>query len=371
MDNKLKDIRAELKTLNEDTLANAVARDAVDNKVHDANNLEYVLDRAYAANMAKKRRQAKGVKPSGWINVLVAGAAGIGKTARVEAWAEGKGLKFIEEDVKGMDLSDIGGAVSPDRETGTKAVKLGTTQFDDLDFTTDDEGNKVDQYSLLFLDEFNRGDAQIRGSLLTLINNHKIPDPNAPGHMRYLDGMLFTVVAINPGGGDYNTDVLDAAERSRFLIVDMKASNKDSLDYLIKQYKADLSVEDDPDEINAIKGRMELAKTILNSGQFEFDSDQEEAIAQENQTNILNPRTLTQALDLSDGTKKDFLMWWNGMCNPTKRGIIETILSNYKDIENKANSVFKKPEEEDASIFKKKEPTAWDKLNQYKKNNGY
>ena len=173
----------------------------------------------------------------------------------------------------------------------------------------------------------------------------------------------------------YNTDVFDAAERSRFYIVDMKASNKDSLDYLIKQYKGDLAVEDDPEEIQRIKGRLNLAMTLLKSKQFVFDDDQDEAIAQENQTNILNPRSLTQALDMSDGTKKDFLDWWNGMCNPTKRGVMETILSNYKDVDNKANSVFKNKQQdsegEDSSIFKKKEPSAYDKFSDWKKNNGY
>ena len=74
---------------------------------------------------------------------------------------------------------------------------------------------------------------------------------------------------------------------------------------------------------------------------------------------------------MSDGTKKDFLMWWNSACNPAKKGIMETILSNYKDVDNKANSVFNKKPEEDASIFKKKEPTTLDRFKQYKKDNAF
>ena len=55
---------------------------------------------------------------------------------------------------------------------------------------------------------------------------------------------------------------------------------------------------------------------------------------------------------------------------------METILANYKDIDNKANSVFKNKnsnsgDEEDASIFKKKEPSSYDKFNDWKRNNGY
>lgn len=360
------------KNLNEDTLAQAVKQDAVDHKVHDVNNLEYVLDRAYQANINKKRREDRGQRPSGWINVLITGGAGIGKTARVEQWAENKGLKFVNHDCQSMDPADLGGAVAPDRETGKRAIKLGSDEFNSLDFYDEEDHT----YSVLFLDEFNRAPSDVRGTLLTLINNHKVPDSAEKSHRRYLPGMLFTVVAINPGGADYNTDVLDAAERSRFYIVDMKASNKDSLDYLIKQYKGDLSVEDDPEEIQRIKGRLNLAMTLLKSKQFVFDDDQDEAIAQENQTNILNPRSLTQAIDMSDGTKKDFLDWWNGMCNPNKRGVMETILANYKDIDNKANSVFKNKnsnssDDGDASIFKKKEPSAYDKFSSWKRDNGY
>ena len=324
--------------LNEETLETAVKKAAIDKELHDPNQLEYVLDRALNANLAKKMREAKGVNPGGFINVLITGSAGIGKTARVEQWARERGLNLVQEDAKGMDPSDIGGAISPDKEKGTRAIKLGTTQFDDLE-----NGGEKLPFSVLFLDEFNRADPTVRGSLLTLINNHRIPDPEAPGHSRYLKNMLFTVVAINPStDGNYNTDLLDIAELSRFLIVDMKPNKFDILKHLRSKYEKELQVEDDPDEQLAIQGRLALAEKILSSSEFQFDDAEDEKNAMANQRNVLNYRSFTQCLDMSDGTKDDFLDWWDGFCNPEKKSVVKMILANYKDVENKANSVFKK-----------------------------
>lgn len=370
-----------------------IADAAVDGQVHDPNALEYVLDRALRSNLAMKKREAKGKSIRSFVNILVTGGAGIGKTSRIEQWADSRNLRFVNKDVKSLDATDIGGLAAPNRETGKKVDKLTSTEFDTLDFIEGD-----DRFCVLFLDEFNRGKPDIRGSLLTLINQHTIPDATQPKGYRYLDGLLFTVAAINPGGGDdtgnYNVDTLDAAERSRFYIVNMKASNYDSLKYLTDQYKADLAVEDDPEEQQRIRGRLGIATTLLKSGKFVFDDTQEEAIAQEDQTNILNPRSFTQALEMSDGTKDDFLDWWNGMCNPNKKDIMVQILADYKDVNNKANSVFKaKPnskfknqevrmvdadddedeDDDDEGIFKgiNNGPSALDKLLKWKEDNGY
>ena len=53
------------------------------------------------------------------------------------------------------------------------------------------------------------------------------------------------------------------------------------------------------------------------------------------------------ALDFSDGTKKDFLDIWSHYCNYKKKGIVETILSDYVDVEDKANDAIKDGSESD------------------------
>lgn len=388
----LSKVRKELKSLNEDTLIQAVQKDMAKQLQREYGKLEYELDRALDSNLELKEMIAAGESnPIGWVNILISGTAGVGKTARIKQWAEKNGVKLVQEDVKGMDISDIGGAISPDKETGTKAIKLGTTQFDDLDFTklSKDEKEEVrnaeaqitedeydDRYAVLFLDELNRGLPEVRGSLLTLVADHEVPDPTVPGHMRYLPGFLFTVAAINPSGsGNYEgVTKLDLAERTRFYIVHMTADIPSFRDFLLGWYDKQIKVfseRDKPYYVQKAVGRRGLAETILNSSQFSFDALEEETEANENETGITTPRTLALALQQSDGTKDDFLHYFEAYCNPTKMGLMKTILGNYKDVANKANSVFSNASKEhSASLFQKKEPSTLDKFRQYKKDNG-
>ena len=60
---------------------------------------------------------------------------------------------------------------------------------------------------------------------------------------------------------------------------------------------------------------------------------------------------------MSDGTKDEFLDIWSSMCNPNKKGMVERILSNYQDVDDKANSVFK-----GASPFKSSGTDSWKKI---------
>ena len=46
-------------------------------------------------------------------------------------------------------------------------------------------------------------------------------------------------------------------------------------------------------------------------------------------------------MDRCDGTKDDFLDIWSHYCNPNKKKIIETILKEYKDVDDKATQAIK------------------------------
>ena len=61
----------------------------------------------------------------------------------------------------------------------------------------------------------------------------------------------------------------------------------------------------------------------------------------------MNYRSLTQALLDSDGTKKDFLDVWSEWCNYNKKGIVETILSDYVDVKDKATDAIADASESD------------------------
>lgn len=334
--------------LNEDTLAQAVQSEA--NKINadvysGQGDIEQTLDKALKANQRQVKRGGKE-----FVNVLLIGEAGTGKTARVFAWAKKNGINLYNVDAKTLDITDLGGAISPN-EDKTAVNRLATTELDAL--------NRPN--SVLFLDEFNRADSNIRGTLLTLINDHQIRDAREENGYRFFPNFLFTIAAINPPNQTYNTDELDAAELSRFYQVQVQTNNKNTLDYLENKYNKEIQEADNPVEEKEARGRLKLAQTLLKNSQFKFDDSNEAAEAQQEQVSPLNPRSLSKLLEFCDGTKDDFLDLWNGQCNPAKKGMAERILSNYQDVEDKANSVFKKNGEEIKPAFMRG-PSAWDKV---------
>lgn len=337
--------------LNEATLGDVVqqAEQGIDNSevFSGKGDIEQALDDLLKTNLRQQKHNG-----SEFVNLLLVGTGGTGKTSRVKAWAEANNIHLVNLDAKTLDITDLGGAIVPDKEN-TKVIRLATTELDELDKPR----------SVLFLDEYNRAQSDIRGTLLQLINDHEIADPREDGRIRKFDNMLFTIAAINPPNPNYNTDRLDAAERSRFYQVDVKPDNKVQLDYLNNKYDKELREEDDPSEKLQIEGRKKLANTLLKSRDFKFDTQEDEDRAAEYDGPILNQRTFTKLLELSDGTKEDFLARWNGLCNRDKKPMVERILANYEDVQDKANDVLKQGTESD--VFKKKEDSQWDKIKDF------
>ena len=101
-------------------------------------------------------------------NVLISGLPGSGKTAIVENWAKARGINCIEINAKDNDLEAfINGFTVRDDDDRSRVTKAYSNTLDDLKDET--------QNHIIFLDELNRQTKdQIRGSLLTLINNKTI-----------------------------------------------------------------------------------------------------------------------------------------------------------------------------------------------------
>lgn len=120
-------------------------------------------------------------------NLLVVGPAGTGKTARIKQWATRNNINLVSVDAKTLDPSDLGGMIArklmDDGSASNYVTKLGNTEFDVLDTP----------HSVLFLDELNRAPQDVTGSLLTLIQEHRVPDPESKSKTKILGGMLFTV----------------------------------------------------------------------------------------------------------------------------------------------------------------------------------
>ena len=282
-------------------------------------------------------------------NILLIGEAGTGKTSIVRQWARDNGINLVQKNLGTMGPEAFGGIIARDADDPRYATRLGTNEM----IKALEKPNSV-----LFLDEYNRAKTEVRGAILTLVQNHMVWDPTEENQEKYLDNFLFTVAAINPPNGAYKgAKELDPAEMSRFYSMTIQMDPGEQLDYLRKFYKDKIkNAVDDEDRLEN-EGRLKLAETILKDKDFYYDTSEE---VQDNFDNSsykpLNYRSFKMALDFSNGTKEDFLDIWNHYCNYKKKSTIENILSDYVDVEDKANDAIKDGSESD--VFAKSKTNA-------------
>lgn len=249
-----------------------------------------------------------------------------------------------------MDEVDVNGVLVS--APGDKsATRLGTSEFDSLG----------EPDSVLFLDEYNRGRATVRGTLLKLIQGHTLPDPAQPGSIRFMKNLLFTVAAINPADPNYNiADPLDDAELSRFIIYVQSGADKyEYLDWItatlkkrgdiLKRIKSDDPRMKSADErLRANENRLNLITHLIKDSRFRFDDSADiDSLHAKSSNDTLPPmllsfRTLTQALYASDGTVDSFLYYYSQAANRDKFALVKLILTPYKEKEDKANQALDK-----------------------------
>ncbi len=342
---------------------NRVKFTPIDNPSHIENALDAALKTSIRA--LKYGRETAGAAA----NIMLVGQAGTGKTAIVKKWAKERNVNLVAKNASSFDKTDMGGAVAAkvddQGKTLNQVTRLSNSEFDSLQ----------DAGSVLFLDELNRADPEIMGSLLTLILDHKVPDTAAKGGMKSLPGFLFTIAAINPADEAYEgTNELDTAMRNRFRRLDVTIDIPQYRKHIIGELEQALKIDEktakeDPsdwnlEDLTASQGRLKLVRTILNSPLFAFDDIEAEREATEMQVSTLSPRSFSAIIRACDGTKADLLRLWPDYCNPNKLDMIEAILTDYVDIDDKANNALKYKDgflnDEDESIFGKE--SAWDKL---------
>lgn len=295
-----------------------------------------------------------------FVNLLVVGIGGTGKTSIIEQWAHSRGLNLVTKAASIMDEAELNGIPVANNEDQS-ARMLRMNEFDALD----------EPDSVLFLDEFNRGRATVRGTLLKLIQGHTIPDPSIKGGIKFLPNLLFTIAAINPADANYNTDQLDDAELSRFIIYLQEGADKyEYLDWITKTLNkrteilskmktSDSRMKSVQEAVAANQRRLNLITALVKDKRFSFDDSSDIAKAHSAARGdtlpptILSFRTLTQALYSSDGTVDSFLYYYRQAANRDKFELVKLILKDYKEKEDKANAALDKYEQDEIDpVFK-------------------
>lgn len=294
------------------------------------NQVEKVLDRS----LKIARRKSKSGDHGDFPNVLLISDAGFGKTDMVRQWAAKNGINLVQKNLGTMGPEAFGGIIAKDSNDPRYATRLGTNEM----IRSLSKPNSV-----LFLDEYNRSKTEIRGAVLTLVQNHMVWDPTEENEERFLDNFLFTIAAINPPNASYKgAKELDPAEQSRFFSLNMTPDPIEHLKYLTDVYTKELNGTDDADEKKEFQGKLNMCKLILTSPEFSYDSGVDiEENSDDPSYKPLNYRSFKLAMDRCDGTKDDFLDIWSHYCNPNKKKIIETILKEYKDVDDKATQAIK------------------------------
>lgn len=338
-------------------------REGKQEEVKTKTEIEQELDR----NLVIARRMSRRGATSGFPAVLFEGESGVGKTSIVSQWAKDNGLNFFSYDVRNASPESLQGVIAnhPDHKEFV-IRKISTELLMPLSRPN----------TIMFIDEYNRGKVQVRNALLDLIISHKMIVPmvgsfeeskktyepygelQEDGYL-FFPNLLFVVAAQNPYKHTYaGTQELDAAEVDRFSIKKIDANNEHVLAYLVKKYTKDMELDREAgDEEGALEseGRIALAKKLLTSPDFYFDTaDEREKLYDENPSNkYLGPRSLEFLLTKCDGTKDDFIKRWNDYCNYKKKTAVETILSDYVDVQDKANDAIKEPTKSD--VFSNRE----------------
>lgn len=312
--------------------------------VEDEDIMFKALDWALDANLEEIESGGRDFK-----NLLFVGDAGVGKTSRIEQWAAKNNINLFSVKASVMDDTDTGGAVGLNPDDPRTVIKLSPTEFDHLEKPN----------SVLFLDEFNRAKDSVRGTLLTLINDHKIADNRVDGGARFFPNFLFTIAAINPPTLDYNTLEMDRAERDRFREIYVPADWGVWCRWMIGELKKRLETVKNDKFKKRLEGRLAIINHLYNSKEGVNIFDSKEDMRNSSNKLITSPRSLTRLLTGCDGTKDDFLAKWNECCNSNKRKTVEIILDNYEDIDDKANDALRQGP---GDIFADDEETLMDKL---------
>lgn len=323
------------KFLKEETVEDAARKiDAEVEVVNDKTQLEELLDeKLEIAERKQYRAKKRGEQAYDFPNVMLVSDPGFGKTEITKKWAKENNINLFILNLGTAGPETFGGIVARDADDPRYSTVLGTRALDALDR----------ERSVLFLDEYNRAKTDIRGLVLTLVQDHKLPDPASKEEggdgLRYFPNYLFTIAAMNyDDGSDIGAKQLGGAEKNRFDRYEISPSPLELLRHLKSSYTRDIEDAADDKEKSKLVGQLALAEAILSNKKFRFNTHREFVDGQEDpRFNQTSYRSFTMLLEATNGTKEDLLKKWSRFCDYNQKATIEGILSNFVDVKDKAN----------------------------------
>lgn len=302
--------------------------DMDEDDVEDVNDLYQLLDDCLEDAQFIRGRKKSTARVQ-VVNPLIIGQAGTGKTSVVMKWAKSRNINLVPFDLSTASVEDFGGMPMPDPDhPGLVRHAITSTTWELLS-----KPNTV-----LFLDELNRATGRLRAAVMKLVNEHMLTGPS--GQMEYLPNFLFTIGAINPPTSYSGTFEMDNAEMGRYYPYYMTVNKMKLLKSLDAEYAElfDEAVEQgNARQAQLYIGRRALARAILQSRQFQFTSQEEEDNMRDDvRFRPTTPRNLELALNTSRGTKESLLQVWNNCCDYRQKKIIQDILEDFQDIDDKA-----------------------------------
>ncbi len=345
------------KFLREETVEDAARKiDAEAEVVNDKTELEKLLDEKLKIAERKIRiAKRRGEEAYDFPNVMLVSDPGFGKTRITKTWAKNNNVNLLIVNLSTAGPETFGGIAARDPDDPRYSTVLGTRSLDALDR----------ERSVLFLDEYNRAKTDIRALVLTLVQDHKLPDPASKevggDGLRYFPNFLFTIAAMNyDDGSEIGAKQLGAAEKNRFDRYRVTPSPLELLHHLKDIYARDIKEAEDNEEKTKLLGQLALAETILNNKKFRFNTHEELIDIQDDpERQPTSYRSFKMLLEATDGTKEDFLRKWSRFCDYTQKANIEAMLTNFVDVEDKANQALAGGTE--SEIFKQ-EKSDLDKL---------
>lgn len=313
-------------SLTEASIDQVVRQAAADaEEINTQTDLDKVLDRSLKVALRKQKAGDLNDFP----NVMIISEPGLGKTTMVKTWAKKNNINLVVFDLSTADASVFTGIMSRDPKSPRKATPLETTAFDELD----------QERSVLFVDEYNRAKTETRGFALTFIQDHEL---HVLGRPRRFPNWLFTIACINPEDDqDPGIKPLGAAEKDRFRFYWLAPSVETYKKFITALWKRKIAREQDEEDKAIMENQLGIAEKILSSKKFNFtDRETKAKNADDSMWKGTTYRGFKLLLENIE-TKQDFIDEWSDYCDPAQQPLIETLLSDYVDIDDKASRAMK------------------------------